>query len=198
MGSRFWRMSILAFALSGCIREQPGDRYARWISDPSNAMQAAAYAGYLRERNVGDVLPLPELLHSGRSWQRCNAAEFVVPSHASWPAMVPTLRLVRELQRRKLLATGHAASAYRTDALNRCEGGSRLSRHRMNNAIDFDLAPDPARLQSLCDFWRTNGSRWRFGLGFYDGRRIHVDTSGFRTWGSDYTRRTSLCSTGTR
>jgi hypothetical protein len=193
-----WRTTILAAVLSGCLRDQPGDRYERWIADPSNAGRASEYSSYLRERDVGDVLPLSQLLHSGRSWQRCNAGEFVVPPRASWHAMVRTLGLVRELQRRKLLASGRAASAYRTDAFNRCEGGSKLSRHRLNNAIDFDLAPDPARLQSLCDFWRTNGSRWRFGLGFYDDRRIHVDTSGFRTWGSDYTRRTSPCSTATR
>ena len=38
-----------------------------------------------------------------------------------------------------------------------------------------------------------HGAEHRFGLGFYSPTRIHVDTAGFRTWGRDYTRRTSLC-----
>lgn len=198
MARRSWYPLIVALAVCGCMREQEDGRYSRWLADPANAAQAAAYAAYLRDRHVANVLPIPQLLRTGRSWRRCNSSEFSVPPRSAWAAMVPTLSLVRELQERKLMDVARAASAYRTDAFNRCEGGSKLSRHRLNNAIDFDLAPDSARLQSLCDFWRTNGSRWRFGLGFYDDRRIHVDTSGFRTWGSDYTRRTSPCSTATR
>lgn len=107
--------------------------------------------------------------------------------------MVTTLSLVRELQGRKLVDSGRAVSAYRTETFNQCEGGSRFSRHRLNNAIDFDLSPELRRVQALCEFWRRNGARLHFGLGFYDDRRIHVDTSGFRTWGSDYTRETSRC-----
>lgn len=33
------------------------------------------------------------------------------------------------------------------------------------------------------------------GLGFYTPTKIHIDTSGYRTWGNDYRRGTSLCMT---
>lgn len=169
------------------------DRYAKWLADPSNAGLMAAYSIYLRERDVSAVLPMPQLLRSGRSWRRCNTGEFAVPPRDAWPSMVPALKLVRELQRHELLVAGVAASTYRTESFNSCEGGSSLSRHRFNNAIDFDLPSDAQRIRRLCGFWRKNGSRLRFGLGFYDDRRVHVDTSGFRTWGGDYTRKTSPC-----
>jgi uncharacterized protein YcbK (DUF882 family) len=193
MCGRSWRVLVVLFAVSGCARETGADRFARWMGTSPNAAQADAYATYLRGRKVGDILPLSQLLRSGRSWRRCNVDEFAVPPRVAWPAMVATLELVRELQRRRLLDAALPASVYRSDAFNRCEGGSRLSRHRLNNAIDFDLPPDPDRVSKLCRYWRENGARLRFGLGFYDNRRIHVDTSGFRTWGSDYTRMTSLC-----
>lgn len=79
-----------------------------------------------------------------------------------------------------------------TPAFNACERGSRLSRHLANAALDFDL-PAAVDASRLCRFWRQQGAQHRFGLGFYDPRRIHVDARGHRTWGRDYTRRTSLC-----
>lgn len=190
-------ITVVAILACGCGRQAEADRYARWMA-PSNAAQARAYATYLIDRNVGDVLPIPQLLRSGRSWRPCKAAEFAVPPKNAWPAMVRTLALVRELQRQRLLRGSRVASSYRDEAFNRCEGGSPLSRHRVNNALDFDLPFDPERVRSLCTYWRRHGTRLHFGLGFYDNRRIHVDTSGFRTWGTDYTHATSLCPTSPR
>jgi uncharacterized protein YcbK (DUF882 family) len=85
------------------------------------------------------------------------------------------------------------ASAYRGDTLNRCAGGSDRSRHLSNNALDFDLAESPDNIKQLCEFWRNEGPALKLGLGFYTNTTIHLDTSGFRTWGTDHTRRTSLC-----
>ena len=31
------------------------------------------------------------------------------------------------------------------------------------------------------------------GLGTYDGVRFHVDAAGWRTWGPDYSAKTSAC-----
>lgn len=87
-------------------------------------------------------------------------------------------------------------AAYRASGFNRCEGGSPRSRHLANAALDFDLAPTVDAVARLCDFCKEQGPRHRFGLGFYDARRIHVDSTQHRTWGRDYTRATSLCMDG--
>lgn len=135
-----------------------------------------------------------QLLRSGRRWRRCAVDEFALPPPAAWPSMRPTLALVRDLTRAGVLVQPQVASGFRTSAFNRCEGGSSRSRHLTNNALDFELGPR-ASVADLCRYWRTHGAARRFGLGFYGERQIHVDTSGFRTWGYDYTRRSSLCVT---
>ena len=173
---------------------KPPDEAARFDAwhRAGNAHAVAAYTAFLRRHEVDGVLSLPELLRSGRHWKRCRMSEFVVPPADAWPRIVPTLRVVRALQRERLLAGARAVSVFRGPALNRCEGGSRGSRHLIHNAIDFDLT-EGADIGELCRYWREHGKEMRFGLGFYDARRIHVDTSGFRTWGLDYTFRTSRC-----
>ena len=88
---------------------------------------------------------------------------------------------------------GLMASGYRDAALTRCAGGSPRSRHVSNNALDFDLAGIAGQYSRLCGYWREQGPSLKLGLGFYTDTRIHLDTSGFRTWGSDHTWRTSLC-----
>ena len=93
-----------------------------------------------------------------------------------------------------LLDGAQIGSGYRDPELNRCEGGSSLSKHIRGGAYDFDLAAD-VDAESLCAYWRRHGPAAGFGLGFYDRRRLHIDTAGFRTWGGDYRRRTSLCAT---
>ena len=60
-------------------------------------------------------------------------------------------------------------------------------------AIDFDLPASADAVPRLCAFWRTHGPALKLGLGFYSPTTIHVDTAGFRTWGSDHHRATSLC-----
>jgi len=47
----------------------------------------------------------------------------------------------------------------------------------------------------LCEFWRKEGPQRHLGLGFYTSTQIHLDTAGFRTWGSDFHAGTSLCPT---
>jgi uncharacterized protein YcbK (DUF882 family) len=106
--------------------------------------------------------------------------------------MTPTLQLVAELRATGVLSGERVASAWRSRELNDCEGGSSRSRHLENNALDFDVAGG-ADVVALCGFWRRHGVRHRFGLGFYSPTAIHVDTSGFRTWGHDRHRGTSLC-----
>ncbi len=180
--------------LAACDRfvPSPAERYDAWRK-AGHVRAADAYAAHLREAGVADVVPMQELLRSGRHWRSCDASEFVVPPREAWDRMIPTLRLVRELRHRGLLEDAQVGSVYRDAEFNRCEGGSTRSQHLRNSALDFDLPEDSTRVARLCAFWRASGAASRFGLGLYDDRHIHVDTAGHRTWGGDYSGRSSPC-----
>jgi uncharacterized protein YcbK (DUF882 family) len=181
---------FVAVLLAAC-QPDPTSRYTAWSN--THARDITAYAADLDAHDVGGVVPMSELLRTGRRWRSCHVDEFAVPAPTSWPAMHATLRLVRDLKAAGVVTEPNVASAWRSPEFNRCEGGSTGSKHLANNALDFDLRASPDTLPRLCAWWRRHGRDRRFGLGFYDATRIHVDTSGFRTWGLDYTRRTSLC-----
>lgn len=170
----------------------PEDRYRDWSSRPE-AANVANYRAYLRDHGLDLVIPESALLRSARDWRRCGVSEFAIPPRGQWPHILPTLRVVRQLQADGLMDAGLMASGYRDAALNRCAGGSSRSRHVLNNALDFDLPESPENIRRLCDYWRKQGPALKLGLGFYTDTSIHLDTSGFRTWGSDHTWRTSLC-----
>ena len=183
---------VLVPALAARLLPTPEDRYHDWSSRPE-AADAVAYRDYLRSHGLDAVIPAPALLRSARDWRRCGASEFAVPPREQWPHILPTLRAVRQLQADGLMDAGLMASGYRDAALNRCAGGSSRSRHVSNNALDFDLPESAENMRRLCDYWRKQGPALKLGLGFYTNTKIHLDTSGFRTWGSDHTWRTSLC-----
>lgn len=192
--TRVFRLAMLVVAVAACdFHPDPAQRYRQWL-DSGHGPQVAAYEAFLRSEGLEGVLPMPDLLHSGRRWQRCHAAEFAVPPQAQWNAMKPTLKLVAELQAAGMLKGARVASAWRSSEFNDCEGGTSRSRHLGNNALDFDVAGG-TDVAGLCRYWRLHGTTSRFGLGFYSPTAIHVDTSGFRTWGRDHHRRTSLCET---
>jgi len=192
--ARAFGLVLLALVVASCgTRSVPGpaERYRQWLRAGHEA-EVAAYAAYLRDQGAGNVLPLPELLRSGRRWHGCRTEEFSVPPRAQWPAMPSTLKLVAELRSTGMLEEARVASAWREPGFNRCEGGSSRSQHLENNALDFDVA-DGVDVAALCGYWRRHGAARRFGLGFYSPGAIHVDTAGFRTWGRDHHRGTSLC-----
>ncbi|MDI9239240.1 D-Ala-D-Ala carboxypeptidase family metallohydrolase [Lysobacter sp. LF1] len=186
--------AALLGALTACSAppSTQAERYAHWLAGDARG-DVDAYARFLRLQGVEGVVSMPQLLTTARRWHRCDAPEFAVPPRSHWQAIVPTLQLIRELRNNGLLGDARIASAWRNETLNRCEGGSSRSRHVANNALDFDLGPASGELARLCRVWRTIGQARRFGLGYYDGRRIHIDTFGFRTWGPDYHRGTSRC-----
>ena len=172
--------------------ESATERYARWLA-AGHREQVLAYENHLRRQGVDRIVAMPQLLRSGRRWQRCQVEEFVVPPRRDWAAITTTLALIRDLRNTRILSRAQVASAWRSEAFNRCEGGSAKSRHLRNNALDLDIPADRRNVARLCEYWRRQGPGKGFGLGFYSPTRIHVDTSGFRTWGHDYTRRSSLC-----
>jgi len=186
-------VALLCLGIAACSApmESIEQRYQHWL-EAGHQAQAASYDAYLQAEGLDGIVPLHGLLRSGRRWRWCGVDEFAIPPRKDWATMKPTLELVADLHSAGLLSKAAVASAWRSAAFNRCEGGSGASRHLANNALDFDVR-DSVDVQQLCTYWRTHGVARKFGLGFYSATQIHVDTSGFRTWGHDYHRGSSLC-----
>lgn len=184
---------MLAFAPTSCsiIRPSPEARYKKWHAN--HASDVREYRTFLQDNDSADTVPMHALLRTARRWRLCGNIEFATPPPELWPNMPPTLRVVAQLRDAGILDTTLARSVYRDEAMNTCAGGSSGSKHRENRAIDFDLPPNTDNVARLCEFWRTQGPALNLGLGFYTPTAIHLDTAGFRTWGSDYHRGTSLC-----
>jgi len=88
-------------------------------------------------------------------------------------------------------------SAYRNGDLNACSNGAPKSAHREFFALDLtpvNKALDrTAMISSVCKAHAHDGQAYSVGLGFYSGRRFHVDSSGFRRWGANGKGATSPC-----
>lgn len=187
---------LLAACTASQAPEAIRNRYDDWLHQGTHAEAVTAYRKVLIAAHVGEVVPMPALLRTSRRWQLCLHDEFDVPPKALWPAIAPTLRLVAELRDAGLVDPALARSGYRRPDINRCAGGAGGSRHLDNVAVDFDLPDRPDNIARLCAYWRTHGPAKRMGLGFYSSTAIHIDTAGFRTWGDDHHRATSLCVRG--
>ena len=184
---------LALLSITACSRPPPNavQRYDAWRASV-DARGLSTYERTLADAGVGDVVPMHALLRSSRRWQACDAPEFLLPPPDHAAAIVPTLRVVAQLQAMGIVDGSHVRSGYRSAAVNRCSGGSTRSRHVLNNALDFDLTDDH-HVAALCDFWRARGPSLAMGLGFYTPTKIHIDTAGHRTWGTDHRRGTSLC-----
>lgn len=186
-------VAISILLLQGCIFKRPTDaeRYAHW--ERKHAVEIAEYQAFLDENEVGDIVPIAQLLKSARDWKKCKAEPFTMPPKELWPNIVPTLQIVDKFKSEGVLINPVAASVYRDPVLNACAGGSAKSKHMQLNAIDFDIDATPESHENLCNAWKTLGPELKLGLGFYSPTRIHLDTQGFRSWGTDHTHKTSLC-----
>ena len=163
--------------------------YRQWL--PAHGAEVAAFESFLVQQQVDGVVPTYQLLRSASMWRECKASPFQVPPAAEWPLARDVLLLLQQLRRDGVLGPFAVVSAYRDEALNRCAHGSRHSSH-MRFAVDIvPLAPTDD--QKLCGFWRAQGRTWNMGLSRYPSGRIHVDRTGWRSWGEDYTLRTSYC-----
>ena len=188
----------LSAALAACAdpapprRIDPYTRFEHWL-DTGHRDAVAAYRRRLEGQQLEDTLPMDALLRTSRRWRICPHDEFATPPPALQPNIEATLRVVAQLRDAGLVDPALARSGWRDARVNRCAGGASGSRHLQNNALDFDLPADTDNVSALCTWWRTHGPKARMGLGFYTPTAIHIDTAGFRTWGTDRTRRTSLC-----
>jgi hypothetical protein len=154
-----------------------------------------SFRDFLAENRVEDVLPIRQLVRTSSSWRECSAGRFeVAPAH-QWTNIVQTLAFVKnEVQ--PAIGEVEALSAFRNDHLNSCSNGKPKSAHRMFFAMDLVPVGDIARtdmVARLCTAHARRGAEYRTGLGFYSGSRFHVDSSGFRKWGSDGRGATSPC-----
>lgn len=185
------------------IATPPAD-YVWWINNSNNQARVKEYEKYLQEHRVTRIAPTHQILRSARSWQQCGRDPYSVPSPELWGNALPTLKILQYLVDTQVLRDFEITSVYRDYSLNICAGGAAGSKHVYNSAIDFRLGPvsgqtttDYLRIEDtkrkLCDFWRQYGQTLNMGLGVYSSGQIHIDTQGYRSWGPDLTRNSSIC-----
>jgi len=170
--------------------------YLAWLAQsPGNRENVREFREFLSDRRVGDVLPTWQLVRTSSSWRECSAERFEVAPEQQWDNIVNTLAFVKDEVRPRIGAV-EALSAYRNEDLNSCSGGRPASAHRMFFAMDLVPEGDVERaelIDELCDAHAERGASYDLGLGFYSGVRFHVDSNGFRKWGSDGRGTSSPC-----
>ena len=180
-----------------------GMDFDRWLNaNPYRAQQVAEYRRYLSLRvGAANVPPMDQLLTTARSWASCGYEPYQLPPEYLWQNMVPTLKLYATLKQQGLLpASTEIRSVYRSPGLNQCAGGANASKHMSAGAIDIwipEYQNTPWLRSSvqdgLCDFWLYQGVAYDFGLGLYSTGAIHLDTQGYRKWGSNHSSSSSPC-----
>lgn len=194
--------AALATLWSGAAAAQtaaPGQSkadYLAWLAQaPENRDKVRSFRDFLANRQVQDVVPVWQLVRTSSSWRQCNAARFEVAPEDQWKNIVQTLAFVKhEVQ--PAIGDVEALSGFRNDELNDCSNGKPGSAHRMFFAMDLVPVSKVARkdmISRLCTAHARRGPEYSTGLGFYSGARFHVDSRGFRKWGSDGRGATSPC-----
>lgn len=172
--------------------------FARWVlAKPGRPAQVRAFEQFLRKQGVHRILPLSQVLLNASSWAECTTAPYSLPPRELWPHVVPTLRFIRS-RVVPVLGPVAALSGYRDPELNKCSGGAPRSAHALYYALDLTplrMKDRDKMIEKVCALHRRFGARAHVGLGFYKGMRFHIDTYGYRLWGSDYHAATSPCLT---
>jgi uncharacterized protein YcbK (DUF882 family) len=128
-------------------------------------------------------------------WRECNGPQFEVAPFTAWQHIASTLKFVQN-HVRPVIGEVQALSGYRNGDLNQCSGGAKESAHRHFYALDLSPVRDIGRdgmIRSICAIHGFRGEQYGIGLGFYTGLRFHVDSKGFRKWGSDGRGASSPC-----
>jgi hypothetical protein len=202
-------------ALCGCDADnqvvEQADPYSeaafnRWLAaDSSRRADYDRFERFLADKGVGDVVPAWQLWRTDANYGgRCGLGAFEMPAEEKWLAVVPALRLVRD-DVIPVVGRVEVTASNRSDRLNECVKGAKGSRHLAFAAVDL-VAPERTDqhqlFADLCAMHRRVGARDRMGLGAYFDPakpiasrhgRFHIDQSGYRTWGFDYTRKSSYC-----
>ena len=172
-----------------------------WLASHSyQKSEVLAYQNYLQSQ-LGTIPPMEQLLASARDARRCGFEPYEVPPAALWQNIVPTLRMLQQLQKQGYLPYSTVIrSVYRNPALNDCAGGAGESKHMTNGAIDIWVPENEGNkwaidstFDGLCQFWQSNGQGYSFGLGLYPTGSVHLDTQGYRKWGANHASSSSPC-----
>lgn len=164
--------------------------FSSWRS--TMEVQVSEFEKYLQTSQVSDIVPLQQLVRTATDWEVCGGPRFELPPKQHWSDVVRTLRLLKSL-RSEIESVGQmeVVSAYRNPRLNKCAGGAGRSAHTRSFALD--LVGSTSAASEICTFWKRRGSELQMGLSRYKSGRVHIDTAGYRSWGNDFTRKTSYC-----
>jgi Peptidase M15 len=176
--------------------QTPAD-FTAWLDrSPANRAALGAFRDRLAAEGVERVVPLWQLVRTSSSWRQCGAQPFEVAPRDKWDNIVRTLKFVRD-DVVPAIGPVEALSAYRNEALNACSDGAPQSAHRHFFALDLTpVRADvgrPQMIRGICAAHARDGRSYDAGLGFYAGRRFHVDSNGFRKWGADGRGASSPC-----
>lgn len=197
------RFVFVAVAVVGLLAApvkaaRPQTDFARWVlAKPGRPAEVRAFEQYLRKQGVLGILPLSQVLLNASMWAECTSAPYSLPPKDLWPHVVPTLRFIRS-RIVPTLGPVAALSGYRDPELNKCAGGAPKSAHALYYALDLTplrIKDRDKMIEKVCALHARFGRQAHAGLGFYKGMRFHIDTYGYRMWGSDYHAATSPCLT---
>jgi hypothetical protein len=197
---------LLSFILSAPAAAQEGVEgqthadYLAWLSrEPAARAQVLAFRQFLATEQADEVVPTWELVRTASMWRECNGPRFEVAPFDEWEHIATTLQFVRR-HVEPVIGPVEAVSGYRDPDLNRCAHGAPESAHRHFYALDLvpvrDSIDRADLIHSICRIHEWRGQAYDIGLGFYSGRRFHVDSKSFRRWGPDGKGATSPCATG--
>jgi len=184
---------------SGLAPGQTAADFNAWLArSPAHRAEVAAFDNRLAAEGVAGIVPTWQLIRTASSWRECAAEPFEVAPASSWDHIVDTLKFVRD-EVVPAIGRVEALSAYRNAELNACSAGAPKSAHRLFFALDLTpVAPEVTRagmVREICAAHARHGRVYEAGLGFYSGRRFHVDSSGYRKWGPDGRGASSPCVT---
>lgn len=162
--------------------------YEAWLAEggPGRRAQLLSFESWQQAAGVHGVLPHWQVLRTASMWRECGGQPFEVPPHNFWPDMTRTLKFIRD-HVRPAVGPVEAVSGYRNPALNGCARGSPRSAHLDFFALDLIPSQPLTRRQlfeRVCPLHERHGPAAEVGLGFYSFTRFHIDTRGFRRWGS--------------
>jgi hypothetical protein len=187
----FAALLLLALPLPAAAQELPEGQakadYDNWLAaNPGARASVLSFEAWQQAAGVPGVLPTWQVTRTASMWRECGGQPFEIPPIHHWPGMAATLRFVRD-HVRPAIGPVEAVSGYRNPALNQCAGGAANSAHKDYFALDLIPLQPISRLElmrRMCAMHAREGEAAQAGLGFYAFLRFHVDTKGYRRWGS--------------
>ncbi len=187
---------LLCLSAFTAVAQETRDATSFALWKDKNAAAVADFQAHLKSAELDSVVALHELLRTASAWQDCHAEPYAVPPRDQWPSVVSVLQLLKALTAQQILGSFVVHSAYRGPELNQCAGGAPKSAHLRSFAVDFVPLSAEDITSKMCKFWREHGREWQMGFSRYPSGRMHVDTAGYRTWGSDHSGKSAVCSAG--